>query len=230
VGDATAGPEPSGALQARRRAVAVQRQVRGDPHTAGLPLRPNPVTGRPTPPPAPGTEGARVFELPRRPRTPPPGRGPLFVGRSGFSGRKVAAAVALVVVIAVAVLALGFAPGSSGGWLVAALLAAACVVVVHALAGTYLAAGADWLADDRSWVDLYDLVAVEGAPRRQLRLIDGEGRRVTVPLARLRAIPALWDLVHLGVRWSRARNVVHVDGTALAVLGDGVPGDGRSSP
>jgi hypothetical protein len=199
----------------------------GERHGTGgpsdLPLRPNRVTGRPMPPPAPGTDGPRVFEQPRRPRPAPPGRGPLFVGRSGFCGRPIVTAAALVVVVAAVVLVL--AGGSTPGWFVAALLAAAAVVLVRVVAATYLAAGADWLADERSWVDLYDLVAVEGASRRRLSLTDGEGRRVTVGVGRLRAIPALWDLVHLGVRWSRARNVVHVDGAAAAVLGD----DGPSS-
>ena len=88
----------------------------------------------------------------------------------------------------------------------------------------YVAAGADWAADEFAWVDLYDLVAVHVARTRwgvpALALTDGEGRRVVLPVRALRADVLLGRYVHLGIRWSRATNVVETDDAALALLGD----------
>ena len=197
------------------------------PRASDLPPRPNPATGRPLPPPAPGTDGPRVFELPVRPQAPPPGRGPLFVGRSGFSLR----AVVLVVVVLVAgvgavSLAVGLAPDSAAAWSVLAIIAVAAGALVYAFTGTYLAAGADWLADERAWVDLYDLAAIEGSTRwgrPTLRFTHGDGRRVTAGVRELRAVPAMWDSVPLGTRWSRASRAVDVDPVAARTLGEDPP-------
>ena len=134
--------------------------------------------------------------------------------------------VVMVAAIGAVSLAVGLAPASAWAWLILALVALGAGVLVFAFTGTYLAAGADWLADERAWVDLYDLAAIHGSTRWRrpvLRFTDGDGRRVTAPVRELRSIPALWDTVHLGTRWSRATRTVDVDAVADETLAQGPP-------
>jgi hypothetical protein len=223
VGD---DPLPSRALGRRKRVVVV-RVRRDDPHTAELPPRPDPWTCLPAPPAAPWTDVDAVVRVPTWPQSLPPGRGPLIGGRSGVDVRGLAAfGIGLAVVILVIVTLVGVD-------LIAAHPVATTVYgigavgVVGALGwiatASYVAVGADWAADEFSWVDLYDLVAVRVARTRwgvpALSLTDGEGRRVLVPLRSLCADALSGRYVHLGVRWSRATNVVEVDERALALLG-----------
>jgi hypothetical protein len=117
---------------------------------------------------------------------------------------------------------LGSAPPAL--WGVGAALVLLLGWVARAVSTEYLAVGPDWLASRRSWVDLYDLVQVTGSTGAYsmpvLVLRDGSGRRVRRPVSELRADPLMWDLIHLGVRWSRATREVRVNRMAEAVVGD----------
>ncbi|MCD2187792.1 hypothetical protein [Actinomycetospora soli] len=225
VGD---DPVAGGAYLVARPRLDVERQPRADADTDDLPPRPDPATGRPLPPPAPWTSPDATPRVPRRPQTPPPGRGPLLSGTSGFS--PVGLLVVGLVVAAVAGL-VGVTVGV--GWLLdsatSTVFLGACLVAIVGGIGwlatvTYVGAGADWAADERSWVDLYDLVAVRRAPGRWwtpgLALVDGDGRRVVLPLRELRRDVVVGRYVHLGVRWSEATHHVDVDPGARSLIDD----------
>ncbi|MCD2196116.1 hypothetical protein LQ327_22340 [Actinomycetospora endophytica] len=222
VGD---DPLPAGA-PAQRRRVVVARVRRDDPATTELPPRPDPWTCRPVPPPAPWTGPDAVVQVPRRPQSSPPGRGPLVGGRSGVDVRGLAAFGVVLVLAAALVVTLVGLEALVAHPLDTAVYGIGTVVVVGAIgwvaAASYVAAGADWAADEFSWVDLYDLVAVRVARTRWgvagLQLTDGEGRRAVLVLRQVRGDALLGRYVHLGVRWSRATNVVEIDDAALAII------------
>jgi hypothetical protein len=222
VGD---DPLPSGAV-GRRHRVAVERVRREDPRTAELPERPDTSTCRPVPPPVPWTEPDAVVRIPRWPQSLPPGRGTLVGGWSGFHPRGVAAFAAVLVVgtlVAVAVAGVDTLAAHPLGTAFCAACGVLAVVCVAWLAtASYVAVGADWAADELGWVDLYDLVTVRVARARwgtpALQLTDGEGRRVLLLLSRLRTDLLAGRYVDLGIRWSRATNVVELDDAALDLL------------
>ena len=198
--------------------------------TADLPPRPDPSTGLPAPPPAPGPRRRPpARRTPTRPEPPPEGRGhPILAGRSGEprDGAIVLGVglLGLVVLLDVTAGLDRLASAPAGTWVFVALAVLLLVAWARGVSTAYLAVGADWLASHRTWVDLYDLVEVRcthaayGLPLLELR--DGSGRRVRRYVSELRADPLVWDLVHLGVRWSRATQEVRVDRAAEAVVGD----------
>ncbi|WP_433803008.1 hypothetical protein [Actinomycetospora sp. CA-084318] len=225
VGD---DPVAGGAYLVARPRLDVERRPRPDATTDHLPARPDPWTGQPLPPPAPWSAPDAAPRVPRRPQTPPPGRGPLLSGTSGFS------LVGLLVVgLVVAALAALVGATLGVGWLLdstmSTLVLGTCLlVIVGSIAWiatvTYTGVGADWAADERSWVDLHDLVAVRRARGRWwrpgLELVDGDGRQVVVPLRELRRDDLLGRFVHLGIRWSEATARVEVDSGARALIDD----------
>ena len=204
------------------------RVRRDTPATAELPLRPDPWTCRPLPPPAPWTEPDAGVRIPRWPQSSPPGRGPLVGGRSGVDVRGLAAFGVALVLVVLLVVALAGADRLVAHPLDTAVYGVGLVGLIGAVAwiatASYLAAGADWAADEFSWVALYDLVAVRVARTRwgvpALQLTDGEGRRVLLPLRHLRSDAPFGRYVYLGIRWSRSTNVVEIDDAALALLGE----------
>ncbi len=220
--DLRPGPWRSGSGSRRRGS------ARETPATADLPPRPDPWTCRPLPPPAPWADRDADVHIPRRPQSLPPGRGPLVGGRAGFEARGVAAFVlGLGVVIAVVVALVGvdrLAAHPLDTAVYGTGLVGVAATIGWMATVSYLAGGVDWAADEFSWVDLYDLVAVRVARTRwgvpALQLTDGEGRRVLLRLRHLRAEAMLGRCVHLGIRWSRATNVVEIDDAARALLGD----------
>jgi hypothetical protein len=224
VGD---DPLPSGAV-AKRFRVAVTRVRRDAPATAELPPRPDPWTCLPLPPPAPWTTADADVHIPRWPQSLPPGRGPLVGGRAGVEARGVAAFVLGLVVVILVVVTLVGADRLAAHPLDTTVYGTGLVLLVAMIAWmatvSYFAGGVDWAADEFSWVDVYDLVDVRVARTRwgvpALQLTDGEGRRVLLRLRHLRAEAMLGRYVHLGIRWSRATNVVEIDDAARVLLGD----------
>lgn len=197
--------------------------------TDDLPRRPDPATGLPAPPPAPGPRRRPpARRMPTRPQPPPEGRGPVLAGRSG--NRRDAVIVLVGGLVGIVVLeALLVGPDRLGSesptaWGVDAVLVLLLLWWAHSVASGYLAVGADWLQQGRAWVDLYDLVEVTGGTGAyglpSVLLRDGSGRRIDCYLYELRADPLMWDLVHLGIRWSRATREVRVNRAAEAVVGD----------
>ncbi|MEJ2866352.1 hypothetical protein WCD74_01160 [Actinomycetospora sp. OC33-EN08] len=205
LGETWLGPDPlpEGATRTRRRRRPVSVVRRAQPDHSGLPPRPDPF------------DPVLGAELPRRPQSPPTGMGPVLSGRSGRFWPGVV--VPLVLVGAVVVVLEPGWPGTVSGWLVLAIAVVSFGGLLLLATQTYLAAGAGWLADERAWVDLEDLAEVV-VVRSRLRLTDASGRRVFVPVRRLRDLPVALELVRVGLAWSRGANVVVVDERAERIL------------
>lgn len=186
-----------------------------------LPARPDPGTGFPRPPHAPGwvrVRRSRSSDRDRKP-SPPPGQGPVVAWYPG--SRRVAVVVASwwsVIIIGLFSLRNGF------GWMVHWWLwgifgAAIFWIYLSALSGT-CAAGAEWVARGRRWVKIYELAEVSYHTRiggARLRLRDSGGHRLMIKIEDLHGDRTIWDLVYNGVLYSviaggaRTNTRLHLD-------------------
>jgi hypothetical protein len=82
------------------------------------------------------------------------------------------------------------------------------------------AAGADWVAQGRRWVKVYELIEVSYHSRiggARLRLRDADGNRMSIKIEVLHANRTIWDLVYNGILHSviaggaRTNNRLHLD-------------------
>lgn len=198
-----------------------------------LPPKPDPQTGEPRPPRAPGSADEAEFEGEFRAGkdpSPPPGQGPLLECFYQERG---------VVLVATALSALVFVAGVSlatGGfgwmsyWWTYAIAAGLLIVLYRSSRGSYLGAGADWLQNSRTWVRTYELTKVRylstpGGFRMQLT--DSSGRTLGCSMWEMRGNPALWDLVYNGIRHSVALNGAELNWIARRHLP--IPDVGSSS-
>lgn len=202
-----------------------------------LPARPDPATGLPRPPAGPrwslagplphgnlhpgGDDPKAADGL----RPPPPGCGRVLEVHRGtrWDGWVYVGMMAALVGLGALVdsRVLGF-------WWLWVLVAVVTVLGARSVSGTYLAAGADFLQNRRTWVDLYDLTEITvaaGNGQHWITLDDGHGRRTSAGTNDLHASPALWDLVYNGIRHSVAAGA-EVKGSGARYLRPPAAGDG----
>jgi hypothetical protein len=177
-----------------------------------LPPRPDPSTGLPRPPRAPGFIGADVpvenSVIRERDQalapSPPPRQSPVLVWyRESRRGAVIAAVMIVLLAAGIASLTRGTAwIMHAKYWGVWAFLTVSLVVVYFFFRGGRYSAGADWVARGKKWVKVYDLVKVvsrsyPGGPGVYLR--DSGGRTLRFKFVDLSSDRMLWDLTYNGI-------------------------------
>jgi hypothetical protein len=178
-----------------------------------LPPRPDPSTGLPRPPGAPGFIGVDVpvNESVIREQdqalapSPPPGQSPVLVWYRESSRGSVISTV-VVVLLAATILTLSRGTAwivNAKYWGVWAIFAVSLVVVYFISRADRFSAGADWVARGRKWVRVYDLVKVTchsypyyGAG---VCMRDSGGRKLRYRFIDLSSDRLLWDLTYNGI-------------------------------
>jgi hypothetical protein len=178
-----------------------------------LPPRPDPSTGLPRPPRAPGFIGVDVpvNESVIREQdqalapSPPPGQSPVLVWYRESSRGSVISTV-VVVLLAATILTLSRGTAwivNAKYWGVWAIFAVSLVVVYFISRADRFSAGADWVARGRKWVRVYDLVKVTchsypyyGAG---VCMRDSGGRKLRYRFIDLSSDRLLWDLTYNGI-------------------------------
>jgi hypothetical protein len=171
---------------------------------AGLPHRPDRTTGLPRPPAAPGCDRSeKPVDTGSDPApAPPPGQGPTIAHHPGQG--TVLLTTMTVVFALIFVIPATLADGTR--WMAHpsmwAFIGTAAVGMTWIARERACAAGADWLARGRHWVDVYDLVRINQhnvIGDRWLSLRDSQGRRIRAKLQELHENPDVWDLVYNGM-------------------------------
>jgi len=175
-----------------------------------LPPRPDPSTGLPRPPRAPGFIGADVpvensvirERDPAWQPSPPPGQSPVLVWYRESRRGSVIGAVIFGLALA-GILSLTRGTGWLTHWVVWVFLAVWLVVIYLISRTERFSAGADWVARGNKWVKVYDLVKVTchsypywGAG---VCMRDSSGRKLRYRFSDLSSDRMLWDLTYNGI-------------------------------
>lgn len=179
---------------------------------AELPPRPDPTTGEPRPPRAPGLlhpqrsaqqrERARVTDPSKAP-APPAGQGPLL---TWFKTSRREALLITATGIPLFPLGVTVLQGFSIEWMkywLPWLVMIPFVLAIYSVQRTVeCSAGAEWLQVGKTWVRLYELTKITAKHRSSAIHIDFEdstGREVRVQADDLQHNRELWDLVYNGI-------------------------------
>jgi hypothetical protein len=214
------------------------RHGRHDPQENGsqavLPARPDPSSGDPAPPSAPGYRGPELpsghnpgadRRLGRRP-SPPPRLGPVLSWyRPNVRGRIFRFVLALSVLVAgSAVLSLvrGDRLELLRAWPVWPVVLVGATLMARPFGAPVLSVGADWLQRCRrrraEYVRLYELTRIEARQEAPVQLVLADAEQVMVlRLAELQPDRAAWDLVYNGILHSVAAGA-RIDEAAFRLL------------
>jgi hypothetical protein len=177
----------------------------------GLPPKPDPATGLPRPPRAPGRgtrqtskRRADLEKVAADAPQPPPGEGPVFAWYR--SGRSYAVQVAVIGSVATALI-LSARDGFHFHWVRfwwawSILILVGVLIGLTQRRGTKCSAGVEWLCGRKSWVRTYELASVKlsvGVGQFYLNMQDQNGHRLSVPVQSLQEDQLMWDLVYNGV-------------------------------
>lgn len=179
--------------------------------TAELPPRPDPTTGEPRPPRAPGLlhqrsakqqERARVTDPSKAP-APPAGEGPLLTWfkNSRREALLITAWVLPAFPIGVTVLQ-GFSIEWMKYWQPWVVLPLIMLAIYSVQRTVECSVGAEWLQVGKTWVRLYELTKITAKHRSSAIHIDFEdsaGREVLVQADDLQNNREMWDLVYNGI-------------------------------
>lgn len=180
---------------------------------AALPPIPDPETGLPRPPRAPGRgrPSAASSEAVTGPAVdhasapePPPDQGPVL---AWYHSTRRGAIYAAVGGFVAAALLLSLRDGFQFRWvhyweLWAGLVAIGLLVGAAALRGTESSAGVEWVRGRKAWVRTYELVKVTTSVSPSgvaLAMRDSGGRSLSISLATVQSDQLLWDLVYNGI-------------------------------
>lgn len=204
-----------------------------------LPPRPDPHTGEPRPPRAPG------FRMPQRPSkeldrsretrvsrkpSPPPGQGPVLVWFSHTQRKAFVEAAGWFIAFSIFCVAYaGFTYGSKGltmlsspaNWWILLIPVVIALVVYGIKRKNAAAAGADWVNQGKAWVCTYELTKIRArthATGVHLDLQDGAGRTLGVPLDDIQRDRDMWDLVYNGMLHSVTLYPVDIDDESRRIL------------
>jgi hypothetical protein len=192
-----------------------------------LPPRPDPVTGLPHPPPAPGFLGLEIESFrehdPALAPSPPPGQGPVLAWRKDSRRGSVKGAIFCTLLVAVL---LCFTRGTawltdSRGAPIWALFAAFAVWIYVTSRRESFSAGAEWVAKRGHWVRLYELTTIRchGYPwGAGMYLKDSAGRSVRLRFVDLSGDRLMWDLTYNGVLHSVIAGGAKTNGTLRRTL------------
>ncbi|HEX3782809.1 MAG TPA: hypothetical protein VHX38_24355 [Pseudonocardiaceae bacterium] len=202
------------------------RSPRSDPRVGSLPPRPDPGTGLPRPPHAPGFAGdprakaadwETVGRLTKVPGPPPDCGRPLVWYRVSWrTTLRTAAVVVIVLALVTGIVSLT----RTGDLAVFTLVPAGLGIVITALQAALpvrrdrCAVGADWLSYRGAWVKTYELAEITtrtdgdgshgGSGGVLLSLTDTDGRTIETGFASLQQDRRVWDYLYNGIRHSVA--------------------------
>lgn len=196
---------------------------------AELPARPDPWTGQPRPPHAPGFAGSdrpdkrdRITDPAKAPAAPE-GQGPVLAWyKSSRRGAFKVSAVALLVLCPLGVtIDQGFSVAWMRVWQAWLVLVVGCVLIYFARRSVQCSAGADWLRRKNGWVKLYELIKVtahRGSNTLYLHLKDHDGRELQIKVDDLQENRLMWDLVYNGLLHSVIDRGAQTNGRLHAAL------------
>ena len=176
-----------------------------------LPPKPDPVTGQPRPPRAPGRTARgtgkgnadRDDDLADAP-VPPVGQGPVL---SWYRSSRSYAVQVGAIGFGLATLLLSARDGFQFHWVKywwawVGLVVIAFLIGLTQRKGTECSAGVEWLGGRKTWVRTYELVKVKlsvGVGQFSLSMQDNGGRSLSLPVSALQEDRLMWDLVYNGV-------------------------------
>lgn len=206
--------------------------MREEAHVGELPPRPDPHTGEPRPPRAPGftmeekppkdADAGRERNERRRP-SPPAGEGPVLEWYRHSQRRAVRIAVFGFVFFVLGMTAIeGFSFSWARAWPVWVVLVLGALGVYSSLRSVDAAVGAEWLKVGRRWVRLYELTEVKAKHRGNaihLDMKDRAGRENWIKLDDLQEDRDLWDLVYNGILHSVVLNGAKTNDTLHWAVG-----------
>lgn len=185
-------------------------------YTDVLPPKPDPQSGDPRPPHAPGSKPDTYEYTPHRPGKdphPPAGEGPILECHYG-TNKDDLVVVGIIAVILVVGITLITGLAWVQYWWNYAIFAGIVGGLYWSSHRDYLAAGAEWLQSRRNWVRTYELTKVKylSTPGGfHVRLTDAHDRTVACSIHELHGNPALWDLVYNGICHSTATRDVQTN-------------------
>lgn len=177
-----------------------------------LPPKPDPISGEPRPPRAPGfhkadkppkDEDRDRDQTIRRMPTPPEGEGRMLEWyRHSQRSATLGGLIAFVIAVVGLTLMQGFSFAWMQFWFVWALLALIALGIYAIFRAVECAVGAEWLKVGKSWVRLYELTEIKARHRSNaihLDFVDSTGRKVMVKSDDIQEDRDMWDLVYNGV-------------------------------
>ncbi|WP_438388963.1 hypothetical protein [Actinopolyspora saharensis] len=193
-----------------------------------LPPKPDPVTGEPRPPRAPGfhkenkppkEQDRDRDQSTRRMPTPPEGEGRMLEWyrhsqRSAITG----GVIAFVISVVALTLMQGFDIRWMQFWYIWLMLVLIALGIYGIFRSVEAAVGAEWLKVGRAWVRLYELTEIKARHRSNaihLDLTDSSGRKVMVKSDDIQEDRDMWDLIYNGILHSvitggaKTNNLVH---------------------
>lgn len=174
-----------------------------------LPPRPDPQTGQPMPPHAPGFIGTtapdprgRILDPAQAP-APPPGQGQVLAWYKSSRRGALLLAVGIFALITAGVFAAqGFSIRWMTIWWIWPLIGLFSVGGYFTRSMVEVSAGADWLQYRRHWVKTYDLANVTTYYRGNnywIRLHDRDGHAINVSVSHIQENREVWDLLYNGI-------------------------------
>ncbi|MBA8826638.1 hypothetical protein FHX42_004017 [Saccharopolyspora lacisalsi] len=177
-----------------------------------LPPKPDPVSGEPRPPRAPGfhkedkppkdQDRDRDQSTHRMP-TPPEGEGRMLEWYRHSQRNAITAGLGALVIIALGItLMQGFSPLWMTAWWMWLIVAAGAFVVYGSFRSVECAVGAEWIKVGKAWVRLYELTEIKAKHRSNaihLDFKDSAGRVVVVKSDDIQEDRDMWDLVYNGI-------------------------------
>jgi hypothetical protein len=175
--------------------------------------KPDPATGKPAPPRAPGftrIEGSQGTDPnresnPAKAPAPPKGQGPVLVwfepSRRGLLVGAAWSAAILVVGMTIVTATMEWFTA----WYMWLIVILGIILIYGAERRMKISAGAEWLQRRRSWVRIYELMKVtaHSSPSGvEIRLADHDGRKLSVMSDEIQRDRYLWDLVYNGISHS----------------------------
>lgn len=170
-----------------------------------LPPKPDPLTGEPHPPSAPREWKGHPGEAERDPHRVgewPKSQGPLLECYTPNQRSKIATGLAGMVMMAAGITLINTGFDWLTSWWAWFCILAFGAFGYFSYRNATCAAGAEWFSHGKHWVRQYELTTVKITMRfsnRYLRLIDCDGRKVTVFLGDVQQNQRLWDLVYNGI-------------------------------
>lgn len=195
---------------------------------ADVPSKPDPTTGLPVPPRAPGVSSSGERDRgretnPDRAPAPPDGQGPVLAWYKPSQRGSVAFAAGVTVVIVVGLtLAQGFSMAWMSFWSAWAIILATGALAYGAHRRIEVSAGAQWLQRrPDQWVRTYELTRIVGRQRLtsiSVQLTDRDERRVTISSRDLQADRRIWDYAYNGIVHSVIVGRAHTNGLLHSAL------------
>lgn len=193
-----------------------------------LPPKPDPISGEPRPPRAPGfhkedkppkDQDRDRDQTIRRMPTPPDGEGRMLEWYRHSQRNAIMVGLMGLAIIAIGLTVVqGFSFAWMAFWPVWAIVIVGAFIVYGSVRAVECAVGAEWLKVGKQWVRLYELTEIKARHRSNaihLDFVDSAGRKVMVKSDDIQEDRDMWDLVYNGILHSviaggaETNNLVH---------------------